>query len=102
MTVQVRARGPGVEIAVADTGTGIAPEAVPVIFEPFGQGEKLLTRRHSGVGLGLYVVRRMLELLGGTITVASTVGQGSTFRVWIPLTVAEGSRARRAVRATSR
>jgi len=102
VTVQVRAHGPGVEIAVADTGTGIAPEALPVIFEPFGQGEKLLTRRHSGVGLGLYVVRRMLELLGGTITVASTVGQGSTFRVWIPLTVAEGSRARRAVRATSR
>ena len=102
VTVQVRARGPGVEIAVADTGTGIAPEAVPVIFEPFGQGEKLLTRRHSGVGLGLYVVRRMLELLGGTITVASTVGQGSTFRVWIPLAVADGSRARRAVRTPSR
>ena len=74
----------GVEISVADTGVGIAPDVLPIIFEPFRQGESSMTRRFGGLGLGLYVVHRLLDLLGGAIDVQSEVGHGSTFRIWIP------------------
>ena len=84
ITVDVHAHDAGIDICVADTGCGIAPETLPVIFEMFRQGEDVLTRRHGGVGIGLYIVQQLLNLLGGTITVESEVGQGSTFRIWVP------------------
>lgn len=77
----------GIEFSVADTGVGIAPEALPIIFEAFRQAEATKARRLSGVGLGLYIARRFVELLGGRITVDSRVGLGSIFKVWIPLAV---------------
>jgi PAS domain S-box-containing protein len=84
VVVRLRARDGGVEITVADTGVGIAREMLPVIFDPFCQGEPAMTRQHPGVGLGLYIVRRAIDVLGGTIEAESTVGQGSTFCVWVP------------------
>ncbi|MBM4259508.1 MAG: HAMP domain-containing histidine kinase, partial [Deltaproteobacteria bacterium] len=84
ITVTVVPQGEGIAFSVSDTGPGIPPDLLPFIFEPFRQGGNFATRKPGGVGLGLYIVRRLLELLGGTVTVNSTVGKGSTFHVWIP------------------
>jgi signal transduction histidine kinase/CheY-like chemotaxis protein len=84
VTLSARPHGDGVEIAVADTGSGIAPEILPIIFEPFRQGGDVNTDHVPGVGLGLYIVHKLLDLLHGSITVESTVGRGSTFRVLLP------------------
>jgi PAS domain S-box-containing protein len=84
ITVDVHPCTGGVAICVSDTGIGIAPEVLPIIFEPFRQADSSTTRHYGGLGLGLYIVRQFLELLGGTITVESKVGHGSTFRVLIP------------------
>ncbi len=75
----------GVEISIADTGVGIATEVLPIIFEPFRQGDGSSTRRYEGAGIGLYIAQRLLDRLGGSIAVESTVGQGSTFRIHLPL-----------------
>ena len=84
VAVDTHIRDGGLEIRVTDTGAGIPPEALSEIFEPFQQLDAAKTNRHAGIGLGLYIVKRMLELLEGTIAVESEVGQGSTFHVWIP------------------
>ncbi|HEV8715791.1 MAG TPA: PAS domain S-box protein [Candidatus Binatia bacterium] len=74
----------GVECSGTDTGSGIAPEVQAVMFEMFRQGDSATVRHYEGVGLGLYIVKHLLELLHGTIVVESAVGKGSTFRVRIP------------------
>lgn len=73
-----------VEFKVADTGVGIPNEMLPTIFERFHQVDSSDTRLHGGVGLGLYIVKRYLEVLGGTIQVLTQVGKGSSFTVQIP------------------
>jgi PAS domain S-box-containing protein len=72
-------------IRVSDTGPGIPPEAQSFIFEPFRQVDGSLTRRYGGAGLGLTIVKQLAELMGGRVTLESTVDQGSIFTVLLPL-----------------
>ena len=71
-------------VEVEDTGIGIAPENIDIIFEEFRQADETLSRRYSGTGLGLPISRRLVELHGGQLTVTSTPGQGSAFRFIVP------------------
>ena len=73
------------EIAVTDTGDGIAPEDLEKIFARFHQVESSARRRREGAGIGLALARELAELHGGTIEVTSELGRGSTFRVRLPL-----------------
>ncbi|MEO8554083.1 MAG: ATP-binding protein, partial [Kofleriaceae bacterium] len=70
-----------VQLEVRDTGPGIAPEFLTQVFEPFSQEDRSATRSHRGLGVGLAIVRHLVERQHGTITVASTVGLGTTFTV---------------------
>jgi CheY-like chemotaxis protein len=77
-----------VEIVVNDTGQGIAPDVLPYVFDRFKQGDSTSTRAHGGLGLGLALVRHLVELHGGTVTAASAgVGQGATFVVRLPVSM---------------
>ena len=74
------------EITVGDTGCGIAPDFMPHVFERFRQAEDVNERAHRGLGLGLAIVRHLVELHGGTVTAASEgEGKGATFVVRLPL-----------------
>ena len=73
-----------IEVRVADTGIGIPREALPVIFDRFRQLDSSETRTHGGVGLGLYIVKRFTELIGGKIMVESELGKGSIFTLILP------------------
>jgi signal transduction histidine kinase len=84
VTVKAAPRAAGVEISCSDTGIGSPPAAQATIFDPFRQADRSIGKRYGGAGLGLYIVRRLLEMLGGSVTVESEMGRGSTFRVWLP------------------
>ncbi|MEO7359741.1 MAG: ATP-binding protein, partial [Gemmatimonadaceae bacterium] len=74
------------EISVIDTGEGIAPEFLPHVFDRFRQADASTTRRHGGLGLGLSIVRQLVELHGGSVRVTSQgLGHGTTFIVALPL-----------------
>jgi signal transduction histidine kinase len=87
--VHLRQTGGNVEIAVTDTGSGILPEFLPFVFDRFRQAESTTTRSHGGLGLGLSIVRHLVELHGGTVAVESAgPGLGATFTVALPVRAA--------------
>jgi signal transduction histidine kinase len=90
--VQVRTIEEGAEIVIADSGIGIDPEFLPHVFEPFRQGTPSGSDPSRGLGLGLAIVRHLVELHGGTIEAHSEgLGRGARFRVTLPAAEAERS-----------
>jgi signal transduction histidine kinase len=91
----VRDDGSYVILTVSDTGQGIDPTFLPFVFEMFRQGERSIDRAHGGLGIGLSIVRRLVELHGGKVSAASPgVGRGATFTVAFPYQAAAPHRPR--------
>jgi len=84
LTVTGDAERQVITFGVWDTGIGIAPEDLPRLFKPFVQVDSSLSRQHEGTGLGLALVTRLTDLHGGSLTVESEPGQGSSFMVSLP------------------
>jgi signal transduction histidine kinase/ActR/RegA family two-component response regulator len=86
LEVIVSRAGRNLQIRISDSGQGISPEFLPFIFERFRQADGTTTRQHGGLGLGLAIVRHLIELHGGTIEAESAgEGQGATFTIKLPL-----------------
>ena len=84
--VSLSREGSGVRITVTDTGQGMKPDFLPQLFTAFRQADGSTTRQHGGLGLGLAIVRHMVELHGGTVSAHSDgIGKGSTFHVLLPV-----------------
>ena len=81
----------GAELEVRDSGPGIPDAEQPLVFDRFFRGTNVGEARASGSGLGLAIVRSIVEMHGGTISVSSSLGEGSTFTVRLPRTDGEGS-----------
>jgi signal transduction histidine kinase/DNA-binding response OmpR family regulator len=85
VTVRLRREGADVILEVADTGAGIPTDQLERVFDCFYQVDGSVTRRYGGTGLGLALVQEIVEVHGGTVSLRSVVGEGSTFRVTLPL-----------------
>ncbi len=90
--VDAHRHGAYLDIDVVDTGAGIDPAFLPFVFDRFRQADQSLTRRHGGLGVGLALVKHIVELHGGTVEVSSSgLGQGATFRVRLPAATSAAS-----------
>jgi PAS domain S-box-containing protein len=95
VNVLVRQNESSAQIVISDSGIGIASEFLPHVFERFRQADSTATRAHGGLGLGLAIVRHLIELHGGTVTAESDgVNQGARFTLNLPLTAAQTSENR--------
>ena len=84
--ISIKRAGPDLELAVEDTGEGMSPDFLPHVFDRFRQADSATSRRHSGLGLGLAIVRQLVELHGGTVSADSSgPGKGSKFTVRLPI-----------------
>jgi len=101
IAVRVQRDGDEARLDVEDNGKGISPEFMPRVFELFQQSDPGITRRHSGMGIGLALVRQLVDLQGGRIEAHSAgENKGSRFTVWLPLYVAQGLPTKRPRAAT--
>ena len=83
---------PALQFTVRDSAIGIQPKALEEIFSPFRQADNSMSRRFGGTGLGLAIVRDLVGLMGGRVSAQSTVGEGSTFIIDLPVDIAQSSR----------
>jgi signal transduction histidine kinase/ActR/RegA family two-component response regulator len=101
--VSVERVGSHIDVSVVDTGQGISAEFLPHVFDRFRQADMALSRRHGGLGLGLAIVRQLVELHGGTVHAASDgEGRGATFTVHLPILVADARGQARSARMERR
>jgi signal transduction histidine kinase len=84
ITLSAERRGADLAIAVTDTGVGMAPERISIALARFGQTDDGFARRHEGTGLSLPLVKRLVELHGGTLAIDSTLGNGTTVTILLP------------------
>lgn len=89
ITSAVKNNRPWIVFSVSDTGIGIAPNKINVIFEEFTQADDSINRNYGGTGLGLTISKKFCEMMGGKISVTSILGKGSTFTIWLPAGDAE-------------
>jgi CheY-like chemotaxis protein len=88
ITLRLEPEGRTARLTVSDTGQGIGPAFLPFVFDRFRQADGTSNRAHGGLGLGLAIVRHLVELHGGTVQAASAgIGEGATFTVRLPLAV---------------
>ena len=103
MDVQVSAVGATAELIVRDTGQGISREFLPYLFDRFRQADASASRRHGGLGLGLALVRQIVELHGGSVTAESAgTDRGSTFVLRLPVATTQPGTRRRGSGSRSR
>lgn len=80
---------PYIAFRVSDTGIGMTPEQVERLFQPFTQADASTTRKYGGTGLGLAITRKLCRMMGGDVFVESTIAQGSTFTIQLPIRISE-------------
>jgi CheY-like chemotaxis protein/anti-sigma regulatory factor (Ser/Thr protein kinase) len=100
--VSLRRNGAHTEVSITDNGQGIAPEFLPHVFERFRQGDPSLTRQHGGLGIGLAIVKQLVDMHGGSVRAESPgAGLGATFIVSLPVMVVRPPRTASAIQARS-